>query len=392
MLRSIRLSQALPVLLALALLVPAVAGAKEESKIQIPLLGSGGGNGKGPRADVRTNLQGTKVDLQLKVVGVSPDTEYVLLCKENESATESAELVRFTTGSNGTANVTQNLAKTDDVTAPADPRGKFLVLAEAADPAVEVLSGWLYGDPADDPAKTKVKEQTSLAADETSPPPGGVHAGYRMLPNGNGSLSLKMRGVPAGDYEVWVDGLMVATLTPNSGGNATADFQTKPIKGKSGKAKPHKKKQDLNFDPRRKLVELKLSDGTPMFAGLMIAQIEGLNACTETSDATPLTGPSGSGTAALEVENDCETAFDVMVMDVLAGSYDLYVEGSLVGTFAVADEGAGTGSGGLRFDPTPDDVAEGLLDFPVGTGSLVRVFSAGANPAVDAPVLSGTLM
>jgi hypothetical protein len=32
-----------------------------------------------------------------------------------------------------------------------------------------------------------------------------------------------------------------------------------------------------------------------------------------------------------------------------------------------------------------------LLDFPVGIGSLVEVFNAGADPAVELPVLSGML-
>jgi hypothetical protein len=397
--------------LALALFVlPLTAGAKEESKIQIRLTdlnGNGNGNGNGLgggaiRADVKTHLQGTKVTLKLRARGLEADTEYVLLCKDTEDATDSAELTRFTTGANGSANVTQNLAKTDDVDAPADPRGKFLVLADGADVEMEIMGGWLYGEcvtnfECDDGPMTKIKEVTELAPDEDASPSGSVAARYDMRPNGHGKLSISMRRVPVDDYEILVDGTPVATLTPNPAGNAKADFQTRQMRGQgSGKAKPHRKKQQLNFDPRRKEILVRLvSDETPVFSGLMLAQIEGLNSCLPTPTDSPLTGDTGSGVATLELEENCETAFDVEIADVAADSYDLYVDGALVATFDAADDGLGTVRGFVRFDPTPDAGEDELpLDFPVGSGSFVEVFTAGADPDADPDpvVLSGTLL
>ena len=392
------------VVLALALIaLPLTAGAKEESKIQIRLAdlngpGNGNGNGLGGgavRADVKTHLQGSKVILKLRARGLDADTEYVLLCKDTENAADSAELTRFTTGSNGSANVTQNLAKTDDVDAPADPRGKFLVIADGTDVSMEIVGGWLYGEPQDDGPKTKIKEATELAPDEDASPSGRVAARYDMRPNGHGKLSISMKNVPVDDYEILVDGTPIATLTPNPAGNAKADFQTRPLKGKgSGKVKPHRKKQQLNFDPRRKEILVRLvADQTPVFVGPMLAQIEGLNSCSPTSTDSPLNGGAGSGVAALELEENCETAFDVEIADVAAGSYDLYVDGALVASFAAADDGLGTVRGFVRFDPTPDAGEDELpLDFAVGSGSLVEVFNAGAVPGVDLPVLSGTLL
>jgi hypothetical protein len=316
-----------------------------------------------------------------------------LLCKETEETAESAELVRFTTASNGSANITQNLAKTADVDAPADPRGKFLAIADGADTTLEIVGGWLYGEPQNDGPMAKIKELTDLEPDPASPS-GGVSARYDRRPNGNGTLSIAMRGVPAGDYEIFVDGFLVAALTPNPAGNAKADFQTKPIRGQGvGNAKPHGKKQQLNFDPRRKQIAVELTDGTPMFSGPMLAQIEGLNVCSPTATDSPLAGGTGSGVAALEVEEDCETAFDVEISGVPAGDYDLYVDSALVATFAAADGGSGTVEGFVRFDPTPDAGEDELvLDFPVGSGSLVEVFAVGADPSVDTPVLSGVLL
>ena len=401
--RSIFRLRAQLLLLAFALItLPFAAGAKEESKIQIRLVdlnGNGNGNGNGlgsgdVRADVHTHLQGTKVILKLRARGLDADTEYVLLCKDAEDAVDSAELVRFTSGSNGTANVTQNLSKTDDPEAPADPRGKFLAIADAADETLEIVGGWLYGEPQDDGPMTKIKEVTDLAPDAGASPTGQVAARYDMRPNGHGKLSISMRGVPSEDYEVLVDGVPVTTLTPNPAGNAKADFQTRSNPGKgSGMVKPHHKKQQLNFDPRRKEILVRLSDGTPMFSGPMLAQIEGLNVCSPSSVDSPLSGATGSGVAALEVEDNCETAFDVEVTGVAEGTYDLYVDDVLVATFSAADDGFGTITGFVRFDPTPDaGEDELLLDFPVGSGSLVDVFDAGADPNVDLPALSGTLL
>lgn len=390
--------------LALALIaLPFAAGAKEESKIQIRLMdvnGNGDGNGNGlgggaVRADVRTHLQGTKVILQLRARGLDADTEYVLLCKDTEDATDSAELTRFTSGSNGSANVTQNLAKAGDVNAPADPRGKFLVIANGADVEMEIVGGWLYGEPQNDGPMTKIKEVTELAPDADASPSGSVAARYDMRPNGHGKLSISMQRVPVDDYEILVDGARVATLTPNPAGNAKADFQTRPIRGQgSGKVKPHRKTQSLSFDPRGKEILVRLlADETPMFSGPMLAQIEHLNTCSPASTDSPLTGDTGSGVAALELEDGCETAFDVEIADVAAGSYDLYVDGARVATFDAADDGLGAVTGFVRFDPTPDaGEAELLLDFAVGSGSLVEVFNSGADPNVDLPVLSGTLI
>jgi len=410
--------------LALALItLPFAAGAKEESKIQIRLTAlkengngheNGNGNGWGSgteRADVRTHLQGSKVILKLRARGFEPDTDYLLLCKDSRGATEFAVLAEFTSGSNGSANLTQNLAKTDDPKAPADPRGKFLVIATDADEPTEIVGGWLYGDPKLDGPMTKIKEVTDLEADANASPSGSVAARYDMRPNGHGKLSISMRHVPAGDYEiiVFLDGVetQVATFTPNPAGNAKVDFQTKPIRGHgSGKVKLHRQKKALPFDPRREEILVRLaadegepdSEPTPMFSGPMLAQIEGLNTCSPISDESPLTGgPDDFGTATLELQENCETALDVYVevkiQDVGDGfvSYDLYVDNDLVAAFDATGDGADTVTGFVRFDPTPVGI-EQKLNFPVGIGSPVAVFNTGESPTNgDLPVLSGVL-
>jgi hypothetical protein len=200
-----------------------------------------------------------------------------------------------------------------------------------------------------------------------------------------------------------------ATLTPNPAGNAKADFRTRPNRGNgSGKVKPHRKKKPLTVDPRRKEILVQLVSGpTRMFVGPMLAQIEGLNACSPTATDSPLTGDTGSGVAALELEENCETAFDVEIAGVPEGMYDLYVNGDYadgpIATIDAADDGSGagtgTGTGFVRFDPSPDPGEDELpLDFEVGSGSRVEVFTVDpdaepeADPNPDLLVLSGTLL
>jgi hypothetical protein len=163
---------------ALVLLAPLGATAKEESKISI-VLQAAPGNGN-LRGDVRTKLQGDVTRLQLRVRGAEPETEHVLLAKDDEAAVEGVELARFTTGSNGQFTGSFDVGKGDGAEAPVDPRGHYLVVSDGDD---EILVGWLYGDAEDDGPKTKVKELTALQPDDTTNPTGSAAARYDMRPN-----------------------------------------------------------------------------------------------------------------------------------------------------------------------------------------------------------------
>lgn len=386
-------------LLALGLVlvvVPTLAGAKEESKIQIRLQppgaegGSGNGIGNGQvRADVHTRLQGATASLQINVRGAEPETEHVLLAKLDENDPDGLELARFMTGANGAFNGTFDLHKADAET-PVDPRGRYLVLSDGAE---DVLAGWLYGVPEDDGPRTKVKELTRLAPDEMLMPSGSVDARYDRRPNGHGTFRVSLHGVPVAEYLLFVEGVEVESVTPNPAGNAKLSFTTRPSHG-STKSKAHNRKGPLDFDPRRKLVELK-QGAEVYFSGPMLAQIDGVNVCSASESSTPFAlGPGqlqGSGQVVLAVENDCETSVEVEVADLPVASYDLYVDDALVGVIAVSDDGMGNLSGRIDFDPNPDEPDEVPLDFPVGSGAVFDVYSAGADPAMVTPLLSATL-
>ena len=180
-----------------------------------------------------------------------------------------------------------------------------------------------------------------------------------------------MRGVPPGDYDIHVEGAAtnpVETLTPNPGGSARASFRTKPSNGNGqGGSKGHNKRGFLGFDPRRKLIEIKQGDQV-YFSGPMLAQIEGLNVCSESITPLPLLLPAGSGTATLELASDCETALVLDASGLAAGTYDLLVDGVDVADVVVA----GDGIAAARFDPTPE-AGEVPLDFTVSGASSLEL-------------------
>jgi len=356
--------------------MPGTASAKEESKIQILLLPAGPGNGngngnglakgQGPIGDVRSFLQGSSAQLQLHVRGLAPGAPHTLFAAESESDPDPLVLASFDTDPNGQFIDTFDLSKGEELEAPVDPRGKYLIVHDGTG---DVLAGWLYGAPADDGPMTKVKELTELTPDTDVDPSGSVSAGYAMRPNGRGSLVVMLRGVPEGDYDVFVDGGLVATLTPTPGGTARATFLTHPSNGQgSGKAVGHKKNGTLDFDPRRKQIELK-QDAQVYFSGPMLAQIEGLNVCAPSATPLALTLPAGTGSATLVLESNCETAFALAASGLAAGTYDLRVDGLDVADVVVA----GDGIAATRFDPTPDEAGELPLDFAVTSASTVEL-------------------
>ena len=379
--------------LLLALGLPLVAGAKEESKIQVPLVDDsnpGNGNGKGRNdGKLHSTFTEKQATWRVHVKGLVPGGSYELRARDLEATDPlDGELIEaFTAGSNGQVNLKIDLLQTGDaMNPPSDPRGKLISIYDGAQ---DVMSGWFYGEVANDTPHTKVKELTELdpAAETTE---GSVSARYDLRPNGKGVLNLKLRKVAPGIYEIHVDGALIETLTPNPAGNAKVSLRTHPGKGKS---KPHNKKGMLSMDPRRKLIEVKQSD-VVVFSGPMLAQIPNLNDCgmgDETVTAMLLDPgqTAGAGEVTTGVDESCDPIFGVAVSDLPVGDYSLLVDGTDVGTLTVADDGLGLGgtSGKLRFDANPeiDDPDELLLDFPVTSGSLVEVKQGGT------PFLSVTL-
>lgn len=342
------------------------AYAKDESKIMLrmePLV----------HADdvgrVQSFMWDGRARLDLQVRRLEPATEHVLRLDDG------TELAHFTTSGAGHANLRVDLLQSGSPSSPpVDPRGHELFVS---DPSGDVLSAWLYGPKDDDPDWCHVKEWTDLDRSDLATT-GSVLARYELNPSGKPRFVLQPRHIPAGDYDVYVGGVLVASFVPNAAGNAHLDFRahTKGFgamaKGPGGKP-GHNHKLSLDFDPRSQLVELR-QGADVLFFGPMLAQIPGLNVCrprVKSVDMTPADPASAAeGTVDLGREDDCERTVVVTVAGLPAGSYELVVDGVVEGTIAVAADGA---PAAIAFANTPDAPGELPLDFPLARGSLVEV-------------------
>jgi len=371
---------------------------KDESKIQLRMDPVAAGD---DLASIKTQMQDGRARLDLWAKRLAPDTEYVLKLDDDR------ELARFTTGKKGYANVRVNLLKSGGYSAPPiDPRNHELFLA---DPNGDVLAAWLYGAVADDPSWVHIKEQTGLEPTDLADR-GAVSARYELQPNGKARFLVQTRHVPRGDYDLYVGDLLVASFTTNPAGNAQLQFRSdvhgqsaamkkngdddkdddhgngngkakgddhgKPDKVHGGKPN-HNQKLALDFDPRNEIVELRRGADV-YFSGPMLARIDGLNECREKVKEIALepADPASTaiGTLLLGREEDCERNVGLAVEGLLAGTYDLLVDGVVVGQIEVPTDGA---PAEIHFANTPDEPGELPLDFDLACGSLVEVGQAG---------------
>ncbi len=154
--------------LVLVLGLPLAAGAKEESKIQVPMVDDsspGNGNGKGRHdGKLHSTFTEKQATFQVQVKDLVPGGTYQLRARDLEATDPmDGELIQeFVAGSNGEANLKIDLLQTGDAgSPPSDPRGKLISIYDVA-LGQDVMASWFYGDVANDEPHTKVKEQTEL--------------------------------------------------------------------------------------------------------------------------------------------------------------------------------------------------------------------------------------
>lgn len=188
-----------------------------------------------------------------------------------------------------------------------------------------------------------------------------------LAPDGTETLTVAVSALPAGDYEVWVGGMLRGTITvtgtePASSGQIV--FSTNPTASESL----------LNFDVLGAAVEIR-QGATVFLTGTIGSELTPVDVTT-TSTTLPLLNQGvtadASGHATLTEDGTTLTSFAVEVTGLAAGNYDLKVGGAVVGTLAVADV-SGVLSGGLVFD---DSVGGLPLSFDP-RGQTVTVEQAG---------------
>jgi len=368
------------VAMAAVLGAPLAASAREESNIRLFMERVAGGNEKGM---LGSHLTPGSAELRVHLIHLAPNLEHILLG-------DGVEVARFTTNAAGNAEVRVDLFRTGGGTTPTfDPRGKFVTVNDGTN---DVLAAWVYADPADDPARPRIKETTALAQDAASR--GAVDARYDVLPSGGARLAIALRGVAAGDYDVLVDGVSVATVTPNPSGFASVDLRVGPGRGNAnGKSRPHKHRGALSGNPRGELIEI-VQAGVVQFSGEMLAQIPGLGVCAASAMSTNLTADpaqtSGTGSVTLGVETSCDQHMTLALTNLAAGSYDLLIASVDVGDIAISDAGSGTGSATLEFDEDPD-TSLGELPMPAGVTTGASIAIQEKMPLGSDVVMTGTL-
>jgi hypothetical protein len=207
-----------------------------------------------------------------------------------------------------------------------------------------------------EPAGTRASDKGSLD-DDGLPPGASAKTSFVRKSKGDKIWGVSGQKLPAGTYNLMVDGEdEVEFEIEIEGGKFKLRFSDPQ---KSGKDLP------LDFDPRDALVKLEgpaglmaSSDGSP--------SIDGLDACAESEVEVPLAaiGGVGQGKSELKVDHDCDKSFEVEIEEVVAGAYDVYVDGILRGTIQAAFNAVkGHVEGHLEWETSPDDPGELLLDF-----------------------------
>lgn len=351
---------------AVLLLVGAPALAKEESKIRLPLERVAPSAAPSARGFARVTLTPWRTVLHLHVRGLEPSTEYIVTFN-------GEEFTRFTTWGNGKTNRFFDLTTDGVGGVPMDPRGTLLAVNDGTE---DILAGVVSGPM--EPRRTRAKEWTELEAQGA--PAGRAFARFHRTPNGFMRFAVIVRGGDSqSDYEVFLDGAPLGTISTNSGGWGRLFFRGNPDKANPGGG--NRWWQPLTFDPRYGLIEI-VQNGTVAFSGPMAAQIAGLNDCDPDQVEVALTGATADGTVRYGVGDDCDDQVAIEAAMLAQGAYDVELNDVVIGTLTVGVDGTGA----LVFETQPES-GELLLDFALQSGDVVEV----VDPATATTELSATI-
>ncbi len=293
---------------------------------------------------IKATFKESKSKITMKFKKLDPNATYSLIVGDIPTAV-------FTTKKSGKAILKfKNPQKGSSRALDFDPRGKVISVNDGSDDVLQaIFSG--NGESGD----STIREWTDLTP--TNLAPGGkAKAQFKLKKNDRSSFKVEIEDVPPGNYDLFVDGFLRASISVNpKSGRGKVEFDSEP--------KPPKLL--LDFDPRDRLIDV-VQDGEVYFFGLMTAQAEGISKCefSEISQLIDSTGvdPDGKADARFRIREDCDRDFRVEIEDVPAGAYELFVGGENRGTITVTDTGGET-KGEIEFDTEPDDPGEILLDF-----------------------------
>lgn len=234
----------------------------------------------------------------------------------------------------------------------------------------QIKSADCTGGVSDDLPARAVPEDLEVDLAGTDAAPGATGRLEFEIRPGHAELQLEVRGLPAGDYELALDGTAVAPITTDAGGEGDLKLQSPP-----GPASGL-----LDFDPRGHLITVEA--GGTVFLRADVPD-QGTIPGAEGADPPPFgeseiefalanqgVYPDGKAKAELEQEPD-RVDFKVEVEDIPAGDYDLRVDGQIRATITVTG-GTGESRGEVEFR-FPSDPGKLLLDFnPLGKSVTIE--------------------
>ncbi len=334
---------------------PAIA-ASSKSKIKVEFENTGilaDASGKGV-----ATIKETRSKMSMKFKDLASDTTYSLVVGGLTEAT-------FTTSGSGKGKVKFAWPPKPGRNAlDFEPRGALIAVHDGVSDVLGVVFSGV-GEPDD----ILVDERVLLTPTAIAPA-AKVEARFRIKKDGRTRFTVKLQRVAPGDYDLFVDGVLRATIVATGTGKGQVEFDSQIEPGKIL----------LDFDPRG--LPIDISQGANVIAtGDLVAPGEGITQCVFSEDESALaaTGadPDGTGKARFRVRDDCDRDFRVEIEDVPLGDYDVLVGGALRGTLTVVDTGTEI-EGEVEFDTDPDDPGELLLDFdPVGQS--VQVVQVGTG-------------
>lgn len=228
-----------------------------------------------------------------------------------------------------------------------DPRGRQVVVAQNGRP---VLRAMISGP--GEPRGSRVSEEVTLRG--TPGTAGGAEASYELLANGTRNFSVTLTNVTDGDWVLYANGIRRGKIEV-TGGTGTLTFDNVAATPARG----------LNFDPRGLVLDV-LSGDTVRFSSTFRARARGINAATPSVQTyiIPATDPAVAGLARARrwVDRHGRREFDIELLNLSTGNYELLVNGVLRAIIPVFVTTAGT-EGEVKFATEPDDEEELLLNF-----------------------------
>ena len=320
----------------------APASAKDSSRIKGELQNTG--IESEAEGSVKAGFKLSRSSLELKLKNLTANHDYNLQVGGEDKLT-------FHSDSSGGARLKFRAptASASSFLLDFDPRGQVVSIDDSGS---EVLRATVSGS--DQPAGMTVDERVSLTRTSLLAA-GESKVRYRTRKDGRVKFSAEVSGVPAGDYDLFVDGVQRGTITADALGMGEIELESPAEAGDLL----------LDFDPRGLTVDVAQAAGV-LFTGKMAADAQGLTVCSfsETEVTLPSTGADadGSADARLRTKEDCDLDFSVEAEDVPAGDYEVRIGGVVKGTLTVVDDGFRT-KGELEFDDEADDPGEVKLDF-----------------------------